>query len=336
MVCTSYGPPEVLQLQEVPTPEPRDDQIRVRVRATSVGYGDLVIRNFKAVTPREFNMPLLFWVIAKLYSGAGKPRTPILGSEFAGVVDAIGKAVTAFQPGDEVFGYLGQSMGADAEYLCMPENGCVTTKPANMTFEEAAVAPYGAIMALDLLRKAHIEPGQKVLILGASGGIGSAAVQLARHHFGAQVTGICSTPRLELVKALGADEVIDYTKQDFTRSGRTYHLIFDVLGRSSYARCKGSLEDGGRYLLASFKGKQLLEMIWTGLTASSKRVTCAIAPGSREALRTVKELIEAGKLRSIIDRRFPLERLAEAHRHVESGQKRGQIVITLGAREGTA
>lgn len=331
MVCTKYGPPDVLQIQELPTPTPKEKEIRVRVHATSVGYGDLTIRNFKAVTPGRFNMPLLFWVIAKLYSGVSKPRTAILGGEFSGVVDSLGEAVTAFKPGDEVFGYLGQSMGGDAEYLCISANGCVAKKPTNMTFEEAAVVPYGAIMALDLLRKANLKPGQKVLIHGASGGIGSAAVQLARHHFGAEVTGVCSTPRLDLVRSLGANHVIDHTREDFTRNGETYDLIFDVLGKSSFARCRGSLKEGGRYLLASFKAKQLLQMLWTALTGKDRRVICAIAPGSPEALRTVRELIEAGKLKTIIDRRYPLEQLADAHRYAESGQKRGQIVITLDA-----
>jgi len=336
MVCTRYGPPDVLQLQEVRRPEPRDNQIRVRVRATSVGYGDLTIRNFRSVTPRDFNMPIFLWAIAKVVSGIRKPRTPILGSEFAGVVESIGRAVRTFTPGDEVFGYLGQSMGADAEYLCMPENGCVTRKPVNMSFDEAAVASYGAIMALDLLRSAGVEPGQRVLVVGASGGIGSAAVQLAKNHFGASVTGVCSTPRMELVKTLGADKVIDYTKEDFTQSGEVYDLIFDVLGRSSYALCKGSLSERGRYLPASFKGKQLLQMLWTGLNGGKRRVICAIAPGSSEALRTVKDLIESGKLRSVIDRRFPLEQLAEAHRYAESGQARGRIAITLGASGASA
>ncbi|MBI5549235.1 MAG: NAD(P)-dependent alcohol dehydrogenase [Deltaproteobacteria bacterium] len=329
MVCTSYGPPEVLQLQEVPRPEPRAKEIRVGVRATSVSFGDLMVRNFKAVTPSQFNMPLLFWVFARLYSGFTKPRTSILGSEFAGVVESAGKAVTTFKPGDEVFGYLGQGMGADAEYLCMPEDGCVARKPANLTFEEAAVAPYGAIMALELLRNARIQPGQRVLVLGASGGIGSAAVQLARHHFGARVTGVCSTAGLELVRSLGADRVVDYTKEDFTRSGETYALVFDVLGRSSFARCRSSLEPGGRYLLASFKGKQLLQMLWTRLTGADLRVICALAPGSAESLRTVKELLESGKLKSVVGRRFRLEQLAEAHRWAESGPKRGHVAISV-------
>jgi NADPH:quinone reductase-like Zn-dependent oxidoreductase len=219
-------------------------------------------------------------------------------------------------------------MGAYAEYLSMPENGCVAIKPANMTYEEAAVVPYGAIMALNLLRKVNIQPGQKVLVNGASGGIGSAAVQLARY-FGAEVTGVCGTPRLEFVKSLGADKVIDYTKEDFTQSGETYDLIFDVLGKGSFSRCKRSLKPNGRYLLASFKMKQLFQMLWTSMIGSQK-VICAIAPGSTADLLSVKELIEAGKIKAIIDRRYRLEQTAEAHRYVEEGHKKGNVVITVG------
>ncbi|HEY9246072.1 MAG TPA: NAD(P)-dependent alcohol dehydrogenase, partial [Candidatus Methanoperedens sp.] len=251
----------------------------------------------------------------------------ILGSEFAGEVESVGKSVKSFKPGDQVFGYLGQSMGAYAEYLCMPENGCVTIKPANMTYEEAAVVPYGAIMALNLLRKMNIQPGQKVLINGASGGIGSAAVQIAKY-FRAEVTGVCGTPRLEFVISLGADKVIDYTKEDFTQSGKTYDLIFDILGKSSFSGCKNSLSQNGRYLLASFKMKQLFQMLWTEM-AGSKKVICAIASGSKEDLISVKELIEAGKIKAAIDRSYPLEQIAEAHRYVEKGHKKGHVVITV-------
>jgi NADPH:quinone reductase-like Zn-dependent oxidoreductase len=219
-------------------------------------------------------------------------------------------------------------MGAYAEYLCMPEDGMLAIKPANMTYEEAAVVPYGAITALGLLRKVNIQPGQKVLVNGASGGIGSGAVQLAKHHFGAKVTGVCSTPRLEFVKSLGADKVIDYTQEDFTQSGETYDLIFDILGKSSWSRCKGSLSQNGRYLLASFKMRQLFQMLWTSMTGG-KRVTCALAPGSAEDLLSVKELIEAGKIKAVIDRTYPLEQTAEAHRYVEEGQKKGHIAITV-------
>jgi len=209
----------------------------------------------------------------------------------------------------------------------MNEDGCVAIKPANMTYEEAAIVPYGAIMALNLLRKMNIQSGKKVLVNGASGGIGSAAVQIAKY-FGAEVTGVCSTPRLEFVKSLGADKVIDYTKENFTQSGETYDLIFDILGKSSFSCCKSSLKQNGRYLLASFKMKQLFQMLWTSIIGN-KRVICAIAPGSTADLISVKELIEAGKIKSIIDRRFPLEQTAEAHMYIEQGLKKGNVVITL-------
>jgi NADPH:quinone reductase-like Zn-dependent oxidoreductase len=336
IVCTKYGPPDVLQLQEVAKPTPKEDEILIRIYATSVNYGDLVARNFKEISPRKFNMPFLFWLISKIYFGLRKPKITILGSEFAGEIESAGKDVKSFRQGDQVFGYLGQSMGAYAEYLCMPEDGVLAKKPANMTFEEAAVVPMGAIMALFLLReKGNIQPGQKVLVNGASGSIGSAAVQLAKSHFGAEVTGVCSTPRLELVKSLGADKVIDYTKEDFTQSGETYDLIFDILGKSSFSRCKSALSQNGRYLLASFKMRQLAQMLWTSMIGSlpgrqtGKKVICALAPGSIEDLISVKELIEEGKIKAAIDRRFPLEQAAEAHSYVEQGHKKGHVVITV-------
>ena len=328
IVYTEYGSPDVLDLKEIAKPAPKDNEVLIRNYATTVNFGDLMARNFKAISPSKFNMPLFFWLPARLALGFTKPRNHILGNEFAGEVEAVGKAVTRFKPGDRVFGYLGQSMGAYAEYFCMPENGVVAIKPANMTFEEAAVLPYGAIMALSLLRKTNLQPGQKVLINGASGGIGSAAVQIAKH-FGAEVTGVCGTPRLEFVKSLGADQVIDYTKEDFTQNGESYDLIFDILGKSSFSHCQNSLKQNGRYLLASFKMKQLLQMLWTSMSGS-KRVICAIAPGSVEDLNSVKELIEAGKIKAVIDRRYPLEQTAEAHRYVEQGHKKGNVVITVG------
>ena len=190
IVFEEYGSPDELKLREVEKPVPKDNEIRIRIKATSVNFGDLMARNFKAVSPSKFNMPFLFWLPARLYFGFNKPKVNILGSELAGDVESVGKDVTRFKKGDQVFGYPGQSMGAYADYLCMPENGCVAIKPNNMSYEEAAVVPYGAIMALGLLRKANIQPGQKVLINGASGGIGSAAVQIAKHHFGAEVTGV--------------------------------------------------------------------------------------------------------------------------------------------------
>ncbi len=328
IVYTEYGPPDVLHLEDVEKPAPKDNEVLIRVYATSVNFGDLLARNFKEISPGKFSMPLLFWFFAKMYFGFTKPKITILGSEFAGEIESAGKEVLLFKKGDQVFGYLGQNMGAYAEYLCMPENGCIAIKPANMTYEEAAVVPYGAIMALNLLRRMNIQPGQKVLVNGASGGIGSAAVQLAKY-FGAEVTGVCGTPRLEFVKSLGADKVIDYTQEDFTQSGETYDLIFDILGKSSFSRCKGSLKQNGRYLLASFKMKQLFQMLWT-LMIGSKKVICALAIDKKEDLISIKELIEAGKIISVIDRRYPLEQTAEAHRYIEKGHKKGNVVITVG------
>jgi NADPH:quinone reductase-like Zn-dependent oxidoreductase len=330
VICTEYGSPDVLQLKEVEKPAPKDNEVLIRNYATTVNYGDLAARNFKEITPQKFNMPLLFWLIAKLSFGLKRPRITILGSEFAGEIEGVGKDVSSYKPGDPVFGYLGQSMGAYAEYLCVPETGVLALKPKNMTYEQAAVVPYGAIMALNLLRKAKIQPGQKVLIVGASGGIGSAAVQIARY-FGAEVTGVCGTPRVGFVKSLGAERVIDYTKEDFTQNGETYDLIFDVLGKSSFSRCQDSLKPNGRYLLASFKMKQLLQMLWTSISGS-KRVICAIAPGGVEDLNSVKDLIEDGKIKAVIDQCFPFEQTAEAHRYVENGQKRGNVVITVANR----
>jgi NADPH:quinone reductase-like Zn-dependent oxidoreductase len=271
-------------------------------------------------------MFFLFWLMAKISFGINRPKTTILGNEFAGEVEAVGSAVTRFKPGERVFGCRGESMGAYAEYICMPENGVLAVIPAHITYEEAAVIPYGATMALRLLRKVNLQPGQKVLINGASGGIGSAAVQIAKY-FGAEVTGVCSTPRLDFVKSLGADRVIDYTAQDFTQNGETYDLIFDILGKCSFARCKNSLKPNGILLYASFKMKQLLQMLWT--SRSGKRVVCAIAPGSVEDLMTVKEMVEAGKIKAIIDRSFPMEQAAKAHRYVEEGRKKGNVVITI-------
>ena len=334
ILYTEYGGPDVLMLKELEKPAPKDDEILINIRATSITVGDLWARNFKAISPGKFSMPLPLWLPARLYFGLTKPNIHILGAELAGEVEAVGEHVKRFKKGDQVFGYPGQSMGAYAEYLCMREDGCVALKPANMTYEEAAVIPYGAIMALSLLRKINLQHGQKILIHGASGSIGSAAVQLAKHHFGAEVTGVCGTPRLEFVKSLGADKVIDYTREDFTQNGETYDVIFDILGKSSFSRCKNSLKSNGIHLFASFKMKQLLQMLWTSMTVG-KRVICALAPGSPEDLRSVKELIEAGKIKAIIDRCFPLEQAAEAHRYVENGFKRGHVVITLTYSETT-
>jgi NADPH:quinone reductase-like Zn-dependent oxidoreductase len=328
IVYTEYGPPDVLQLKEVAKPTPKDNEIRIRVHATSVNIGDIWARNFKAISPRKFSMPFPLWLPARVYFGFTKPKINILGNEFAGEIEVVGKDVKLFKVGDPVFGYRGQSMGANAEYLCMAENGLVTIKPVNMTYAEAAAVPYGAITALNLLRKVNIQRGQKVLINGASGGIGSAAVQLAKY-FGAEVTGVCATPRVEFVKALGADKVIDYTQEDFTKNGETYDLIFDILGKSSFTKCKNSLKRNGIYLLASFKMKQLFQMLWTSISGN-KKVICALSSESPKDLIFIKELVEAGKIKSILDKCSPWEQIAEAHRYVEQGHKKGNVVIIVG------
>lgn len=326
VIYTEFGPPEVLHVADVPAPTPKDDEVLIRVHATPVAYGDLLARNFKAVTSQEFNMPLPLLLPMRLAFGIRKPKVNILGSEFAGEVEAVGSAVTRFKPGDPVMGYLGQRMGAYAEYLCMAETGSLALKPASMTHEQAAAVPYGAIMATSLLRRANIQPGHKVLINGASGGIGSVAVQLARH-YGAEVTGVCGTPRLEYVKALGADHVIDYTREDFTCNGETYDLIFDVLGKRSFPQVKGSLKPDGVYLLASFKTRHLLQMLRTKISGS-QQVICTLTSETPEDLDFVRELAEAGKFKSIVDRVFPMEQAAAAHRYAESGRKQGAVVIT--------
>ncbi len=327
IIYTEYGSPHVLHLVEVEKPTPKDNEILVRIYAASVNYGDTLARNFRGTPHTQFNMPFIFYYPARMAFGFRKPKIQTLGSEFAGKVEAIGKEVKSFKTGDQVFGYRGMNMGANAEYLCVPEASLITTKPANMAYDEAATIPYGALTALNLLRKAPIERGQKVLIHGASGAIGSAAVQLAKH-YGAEVTGVCGTPRLAFVKSLGADKVIDYTQEDFTQNGKTYDLIFDILGKSSFSRCKNSLTKNGRYLLASFKMKQLFQMLWTS-KIGSKKVICAFSSEKIEDLLFIKELVEKGKIKSGIDRRFRLEQTAEAHRYIETGQKKGNVVILV-------
>jgi len=334
IVYTEYGPPNVLQLKEVDKPTPKNNEILIRIYATTVSYGDIMVRNIRKMSLRKFTMPMPLWLPTRIFFGFRKPKITVLGAQFAGEIESIGNDAKLFREGDQVFGYRGMSFGANAEYLCMPEDGCVTIKPTNMTYEEAAVVPYGAMMALTLLRKVNIHPGQKVLVNGASGGIGSAAVQLAKFLFGAEVTGVCGTPRLEFVKSLGADTVIDYTKEDFTKSGETYDLIFDILGKSSFSHCKRSLKQKGHYLLASFKMKQLFQMLWTKIVGS-KRVICAMASDKAEDLIAVKELVEAGKIKSVIDKSYPLEQIGEAHRYVEKGYKKGNIVITVEHTEKT-
>jgi NADPH:quinone reductase-like Zn-dependent oxidoreductase len=324
---TEYGPPEVLHIKEIEKPVPKENEILIKIYAASVNVGDIWARNFKAITPRKFTMPLPLWLPSRMFFGFSKPRVHILGSEFAGEVEMVGSAVKRFKQGDAVFGYRGQNMGAYTEYLSIPENDLVAIKPDNISFKEAAAVSYGALTAMALLKKANIRAGQKVLINGASGGIGSGAVQLAKQ-YGAEVTGVCGTPRLEFVKSLGADTAIDYTKEDFTTNGETYDLIFDILGKTSFNKCKNSLSQKGIYLRASFKTKHLLQMLWTSFTGG-KKIICALSTENLQDMLSIKELIEAGKMKTIIDRSFPMEQAAEAHRYVESGEKKGSIVITM-------
>ena len=321
IIYTKYGPPEVLQLKEVEKPTPKDNEVLIKVYTTTVTRGDSRMRSF--------TVPILMWLPARIYLGIRKPKRAILGMSLAGKIESVGKNVTKFKKGDLVFAStFGENFGGYAEYKCMPENGMVFIKPSNVSFEEAAAIPGGSNMALRFLRKGNIQKGQKVLIYGASGAVGTSAVQIAKY-LGAETTGVCSSANIELVKSLGADKVIDYTKEDFTKNGETYDLIFDILGKSSFSRCKSSLKQNGRYLLASFKMKQLFQMLWTSMIGS-KRVICALAIDKQEDLIFIKELIEAGKIKSVIDRRFPLEQTAEAHRYVEKGHNKGKAVITVG------
>jgi len=328
IVYNEYGPPEVFQIKEVEKPYPKDNEILIRIRAVSVNYGDIIARNFKNISPREFNMPLVFWILARFGFGFNKPIKKILGNSFAGEIETIGKDVIHFREGELVFGYTGEKMGGYAEYLCIPENGIIAVKPSNMTFEEASVVPYGTTMALNLLKKATIQKGQKVLIIGASGGIGSSAVQLAKYYFDSEVTGVCGTPGLEFVKNLGAGKVIDYTTEDYLHSGETYDIIFDILGKGSFSHCKKSLKETGVYLLSSFKSKKLLQMLWTSITGG-KKIVCALVTPKTEDLVLVKQLVEEGKIKSVIDRCFPLEQTAEAHKYYETGNKTGNVVIKV-------
>lgn len=328
IVYKKYGSPDVLHIQEIEKPLPEENEVIVKVHATSVNYGDLMARNFKNISPKEFNMPLLFWIIARFSFGFNKPKTQVLGNTFSGVIDSVGNKVKQFKKGDAVFGYTGVKMGAYAEYLSMFGNGILATKPSNMTYEEASIIPYGSIMALDLLKKVNIQKGYKVLIIGASGSIGSAAVQIAKHHFEAEVTGVCGTQRVEFVKKLGADKVIDYETENFTKNAETYDIIFDILGIGSFPSFKTLLKPNGICLFASFKTKKLLQMVWTTLTGQNK-VVCAIANPKVADLIFIKGLIEAGKIKSIIDKRYTLEQTAEAHRYIEDKEKKGNVVISL-------
>lgn len=320
IVCTKYGPPDVLQLEEVTKPIPKDNEILVKIHATSVHIGDTRLRSF--------TVPPLVRLFFRIAIGFRGPRKGILGSEVAGEIEAVGRNVKRFKEGDQVFGDTGMRLGAYAEYVCLPEKAILVTKPAGTNYEEAAAGPVSALAALYYLRKGNIQSGQKVLINGASGALGTAAVQLAKH-FGAEVTGVCSTTNLELVKSLGADNVIDYSKEDFTKNGQTYDVIFDAIGKSSFSLCKGSLKRKGKYLFSNISLVILLQMLWASMTGGKKAIF-GNPTSTKEDLVFLRELIEAGKLNLITDRTYPLEQIAEAHRYVDTGHKKGNVVITVG------
>ena len=318
IVYTKYGPPEVLQLKEVEKPTPKDNEVLIKVHATTVNRTDCGFR--------KPEYPL----IIRLLNGVFKPKRTILGSELAGEVEAVGKDVKLFKKGDQVFGLTGNKFGAHAEYICLPEEASIVTKPANMNYEEAAAVCDGAMLAFTFIRKISLQKGDKILIYGASGSIGTAAVQLAKY-YGAVVTAACNTKNLELVKSLGADEVIDYTKDDFTKIGQTYKVVFDAVGKASFFRCKNLIDKGGFYFSTDlgFLAQNLFLVLLTGIFGS-KKVKFPIPKDRKEDVAFFKELIEAGKYKAVIDRRYPLEQIVEAYRYVETGQKTGNVVITVG------
>ncbi|MFC1964786.1 NAD(P)-dependent alcohol dehydrogenase [Chloroflexota bacterium] len=319
IVYTKYGPPEVLQLKEVEKPIPKDNEVLIRVYATTVTKGD--------VTDRSMAVSLWAWLPTRIVFGLIRPRRTIPGADLAGEIEAVGKDVKLFKKSDQIFGSTGWGSGAYAEYISLPEDGIVAIKPANMTYEEAAAVTFGGFTALYFLRKGNIQSGQTVLIYGASGGVGTYAVQLAKY-FGAEVTGVCSTTNLEMVKSLGADKVIDYTKEDFTKSSETYDIIFDAVDKSSFSRCKSSLKQGGVYLTVGMGPIILLQMLWTSKTSSKKVIFGIPSPKSKDLI-FLGELIAAGKMKPVIDRSYPLEQMVEAHRYVDEGHKKGNVVITL-------
>jgi NADPH:quinone reductase-like Zn-dependent oxidoreductase len=319
VVYERYGSPEVLQLKEVEKPTPKDNEVLIKIHATTVTSADWRVRSL--------NVPAGFGLIMRLVFGVKRPKQPILGTELAGVVETVGKDVRKFKVGYQVFAFSDAAMGCHAEYKCMPEDGAMALKPANLTYEEAAALSFGGTTALDFFRRGKLQSGEKVLVNGASGGVGTAAVQLAKH-FGADVTGVCSTANVELVRSLGASHVIDYTKEDFTRNGETYDVIVDTAGTAPFSRSKASLKERGRLLMVLGGLPDMLRIPWVSMT-SSKKVIAGPATARAEDLRFLAGLAEAGEFKPVIDRCYPFEQIAEAHSYVDTGRKKGNVIITL-------
>jgi NADPH:quinone reductase-like Zn-dependent oxidoreductase len=319
VVCRKYGPPDVLEITDMPKPEAKANEVLIKVRATTVTSGDWRVRS--GIVPRGFGM------LARLFLGFSGPRQPILGTELAGDIEAVGRDVRRFKVGDSVFAFTGSKMGGYVEYKCLPEDGPLAPKPANLSYEEAAALSFGGATALVFLRKGKIQKGDKVLVNGASGGVGTAAVQLAKH-FGAEVTGVSSTGSLELVKSIGVDKVIDYTKEDFTQSGLAYDIIVDTVGTAPFSRSGRSLKDDGRLLQVLGTLADALHAPCVAMT-TRKRVIAGPASEDPEHVRFLARLAEAGELRPVIDRRYSFEQIAEAHHYVDAGHKRGNVVITV-------
>lgn len=318
-LCRRYGGPEVVELAEVPTPEPKDNEVRVRIHATTVTAGDWRVRTL--------TMPRGFRLMARLALGIRGPRQPILGTELAGVIETTGKKVTRFKPGDAVFAFPGSKMGCHAQYRVLPEDGPLAIKPDPLSFEEAAALPFGASTALHFLGQAKVKAREKVLVVGASGNVGCALVQLSRH-FGAEVTGVTSTANLELVASLGAHRVIDYTRQEYAVGGETYDIIADTVGAGSFGRYKRALNDRGRLLSIAGGLGDMLAAAWTGM-AGRRRVIAGPAKERPEDVGTIAELAKAGILKPVIDRRYDFSQMVEAHRYVATGRKRGSVVVVM-------
>ena len=315
-----YGPPDVLQMADIAKPIPKPNEILIKTYATTVTSGDWRVRSL--------TVPAGFGWMTRLVFGVSRPRQPILGSELAGVVESVGEAVSRFKVGDAVFAFSDARMGCYAEYKCMPQDGAVACKPLGLSYGEAAALSFGGTTALDFLRRAKLQRGESVLINGASGAVGAAAVQLARH-FGAHVTAVCGTANMAWVRALGASQVIDYTQEDFTQNGQTYHVIMDTVGTAPFSRCQASLQDGGRLLLVLAGLADMLHAPWASLT-SGKRVIAGPVSVRAEDLPLLAELATTGAFKAVIDRRYRFEQMVEAHRYVDSGRKKGNVVVMLG------